>query len=61
MLLEHGEKLASDGVDFVDATTVFNGVSDPVYSDDCCHLTRRGNEVLADFLAERIHPWLPNP
>jgi len=60
LLLEHGEKLASDGVDFVNATAVFNGVTDPVYSDDCCHLTRRGNEVLADFLAERILPWLPN-
>jgi hypothetical protein len=25
-----------------------------VYSDDCCHYTQRGNELLADFIAMRV-------
>ncbi|MBI4886326.1 MAG: hypothetical protein HY824_04485 [Acidobacteria bacterium] len=48
---------------FVDATHVFDRVPAPVYMDNCCHYTRLGNEVLADFIADSIAstpgPWRP--
>jgi hypothetical protein len=26
----------------------------PVYIDDCCHYTLRGNQLLADFIAKGV-------
>ena len=37
-----------------DATRVFDAEAAPVYVDDCCHYTRRGNELLADFVANAV-------
>jgi hypothetical protein len=39
---------------FVDATAIFDDEPLPVYADDCCHYTDRGNEILADAIAARI-------
>jgi hypothetical protein len=39
---------------FFDATAIFDAEPVPVYSDDCCHYTQRGNELLADFIAMRV-------
>lgn len=53
--------LRRNGVAFVSAVHVFDGERERVYLDDCCHYTRRGNEVLADFIAASIlharGPW----
>ena len=35
------------GVDFASAVGVFDGERGTVYSDDCCHLSQSGNEILA--------------
>ena len=37
-----------------DATRVFDAEPSPVYVDDCCHYTRKGNELLADFVARAV-------
>lgn len=46
--------LRERGVRFVDATGVFDRTSEPVYWDNCCHYTRRGNEILADAVADAV-------
>jgi hypothetical protein len=43
-----------NGVRFLDATRLFDREPAPVYMDDCCHYTRRGNEMLADYIATSI-------
>jgi hypothetical protein len=46
---------------FVNATGVFDREPAPVYMDNCCHYTRTGNFILADFIAKAIlaspGPW----
>jgi hypothetical protein len=53
--------LTPGGVQFFDATRVFDGETAPVYMDNCCHYTRLGNERLADYVAASIiaapGPW----
>ena len=57
-LQRHGGALATAGIHFIDATDLFDKVPGRVYSDICCHYNQRGNELLADLLAERIRPWM---
>jgi hypothetical protein len=45
---------APDGPHIFDATRVFDAEPAAVYVDDCCHYTRRGNELLADFVAQAV-------
>ena len=47
-------ELRSAGVDFTDMSGVFQDVEETVYSDNCCHLNKRGAELLARAIAERI-------
>ena len=42
------------GVHAANATDVFDGVPQTVYSDSCCHYNQLGNELLADFIADRM-------
>jgi hypothetical protein len=51
-LLAQRESLAKER--FFDATGVFDREPSPVYQDNCCHYTRTGNYVLADFIARSI-------
>ena len=37
-----------------DATRVFDAEPSAVYVDDCCHYTKKGNELLADFVARAV-------
>jgi hypothetical protein len=39
---------------FIDGTHLFDGTSEPVYMDNCCHYTLLGNRLLADALAARM-------
>jgi hypothetical protein len=41
-------------VNFLDATGIFDREPSPVYIDDCCHYTLRGNQLLADAIARQI-------
>jgi hypothetical protein len=53
-LVAAGPRLSSAGVNFLDATRVFDQIAAPVYMDDCCHYTLEGNQVLAEFIARAI-------
>jgi len=50
---------------FLDATHVFDREPAPVYMDDCCHYTLRGNQLLADFISTGVvaskGPWNTTP
>jgi hypothetical protein len=50
---------------FLDATRIFDAEPSPVYMDDCCHYTLRGNQLLADFIATGVlasrGPWSAVP
>jgi hypothetical protein len=54
-------ELQAKRVRFFDATRALDAEPAPVYMDNCCHYTRAGNDVLADFIAASIlgapGPW----
>jgi hypothetical protein len=41
-------------VAFLDATMLFDREPSPVYMDNCCHYSHRGNMLLADFIAAAV-------
>ena len=43
-----------------DATRVFDAEPSAVYVDDCCHYTKKGNELLADFVAQAVLSLRPD-
>lgn len=53
LLVKESEALKSR-VNFLDATGIFDREPSPVYIDDCCHYTLRGNQLLADAIARQI-------
>lgn len=57
-LQEVGRKLSIEGVHFMDATPIFSTVSEPIYTDDCCHFSAAGHLLLAKEIAAYI---LANP
>jgi hypothetical protein len=51
-----------EGVAAADATGIFDDEPLPVYVDNCCHYTQRGNDLLAEFIARAVlaldgTPW----
>ena len=48
------ESSALKNMNVFSAVHIFDGERSPVYVDDCCHYTLRGNELLADFIAQSI-------
>ena len=46
--------LGHAGVNVLDATHLFDNEPAAVYVDNCCHYTRRGNEILADAIARAV-------
>ena len=53
-LAERGRRLRKRGVEFFDLSWIFADNSETLYVDECCHLNRRGNELLADHMLRRI-------
>lgn len=53
-LLARAADLRSQGVNFFSALEAFDEHPETLYIDDCCHFNLRGNEILADFLADAI-------
>ena len=45
---------APDRPHIFDATRVFDAEPSAVYVDDCCHFTKKGNELLADFVGKAV-------
>jgi hypothetical protein len=54
LLREAGKRLARQGVRFHDLSGVFAGHGETLYFDNCCHFNRRGNEVMAEAIAEAL-------
>jgi hypothetical protein len=54
LLREAGRRLAAQGVCFHDLSMVFARHEETFYFDNCCHLNRAGNEVLAAAMARAI-------
>ena len=46
--------LVEQGVRFHDLTTLFEGLEETLYVDDCCHVNERGNELIAREIARVI-------
>ena len=51
LLQEAGRNLQTQGVPFKDLSLVFSDVDEPLYVDDCCHLSPRGSRLLAASVA----------
>ena len=54
LLVEHGRRLRERGVEFFDLSRIYADVYETLYTDPCCHLNRRGNELLAAAMLRRI-------
>ena len=52
--------LTQSGIDFADATGIFDNQSSLTFSDNCCHLNQQGNEIFAQFVAEHLLKDNPN-
>ena len=53
-----GAELRQQGINFHDLTQIFADNTETLYRDDCCHLTRRGYELLAANMVQRLEPEL---
>ena len=54
ILLKYTDRLLESGVNFYSAVDAFEGETRPIYQDSCCHYTKLGNEILIDFIFDRI-------
>ena len=53
-----GRELRQQGINYHDLTHIFADHTETLYRDDCCHLTRRGYELLAADMVQRLEPAL---
>jgi len=61
LLSRAGEELRRSGIPFVDLRRVFAGNPEPLYIDKCCHVSRRGSEILMRAIGEAIAADLARP
>jgi hypothetical protein len=54
LLVENGRELGEMGIEFLDATRIFDSVEGPIYSDDCCHFNWRGKRLFAEAVSNHI-------
>ena len=50
----YGPLLGEDGAHFFDLSWIYQDRAETLYKDFCCHLNKRGNELLADAMLHRI-------
>lgn len=53
-LREEEENLLSKNIYFYDFTNIFNTHNESLYIDDCCHVNKRGSEIVAKEIAKII-------
>lgn len=58
LLRAAGAELRSDGVAFTDLSGVFRDHPEPLYVDTCCHVGRRGSELLAAAVSAAVRAQL---
>jgi hypothetical protein len=49
-------RLRAGGINCVDATSLFAGVTDTTYADNCCHLSALGNSLLTGRILAELAP-----
>lgn len=54
MLIAKGKMLLKNQVNFFDATMIFANIDETVYCDDCCHFNKKGNQIVADYIIQKI-------
>jgi len=54
LLSREGADLRAQGVEFHDLTGLFREEKRTIYEDDCCHVNRLGNRLMADAIASAI-------
>ena len=52
--------MQENGINFYNATEIFDGEAAIIYTDDCCHFNELGNQLLADFIGDAILSNLDN-
>jgi hypothetical protein len=55
VLTEVGNELKAAGVNFTDLTMIFSEHPEALYSDDCCHTSRAGTDIVAKRIYETIY------
>lgn len=58
LLAEAGESLSQEWVRFHDLRSLFRDHPEPLYFDNCCHFNQKGNEILAEHVAESVASWV---
>ncbi|HLX06228.1 MAG TPA: hypothetical protein VKY89_00045 [Thermoanaerobaculia bacterium] len=61
LLAAAGRELAAAGVRYYDARQVFAGIAEPLYVDQCCHVSAKGSQILGAWMAARIVEDLRGP
>ena len=54
LLQEVGQALSKVGVYFIDFTLVFSDIQEPTYADSCCHLNKRGYDIVARHICDHV-------
>jgi hypothetical protein len=54
MLDDRSKKLISDGLPILNFMRIFEGVSSPVFVDDCCHLNDLGIQIFGKAISDEI-------
>ncbi len=54
LLIQAMEQLKNNNVHIFNGVRVFDSVPTGVYSDDCCHYNRTGNQIFAQYIANSI-------
>jgi len=60
VLISRSTELSVEGVKFIDATPVFDDITDIVYADSCCHFNDEGNQRLVDRIVGEVGHSLPS-
>lgn len=58
VLIDRSEDLREEGVNFLDATPVFDDIDSIIYADSCCHYNNEGNRILVDRIVREIEAVL---
>lgn len=61
LLRRRGEELRGEGVSFYDLSGLFADRTETLYADTCCHLNRRGYELLGEAIAAAVVESLSQP
>ena len=54
LILNEQKELNQSGVKVLDFTNLYKEQAETIYRDRCCHVNRRGNDLLEDALVPEI-------